>query len=87
MSPTAVNPILTPTNINSGGPNNTIGLGNQMFGTPGATTSGAAGKMGIAQGPQLGMGTVAGSNLAANQANLAPTVGAAKGSSPIGGGK
>lgn len=53
------------------GPSNGIGETNQMFGTPSALSGGQAGKMGITQGPQTGMGTVAKGNLATNDTNIA----------------
>ena len=42
-----------------------------MFGSPGAATSGAAGKTGITQGPQLSLGAKGGSNLPANASSIA----------------
>ena len=58
------------------------GVSNGMFGSPGALTSGAAGKTGITQGPQLTAGGKAGNNLASTGAQLAPQasqLGAGKG--------
>jgi hypothetical protein len=50
----------------------TPGPSNAMFGSPGALTSGAAGKTGITSGPQLTMGGKAGNNLSSTGSGLAP---------------
>lgn len=44
---------------------------NQMFGSPGALTSGAAGKTGITSGPQLSLGAKGGSSLPSNASSMA----------------
>jgi hypothetical protein len=57
---------------------------NGMFGSPGASTSGAAGKMPITSGPQLTGGAKAGTNLKSNDSTLASNgllTGAGKGGS------
>lgn len=69
-------PGTTPTPVPGGGISNES---NQMFGSPSAMTSGAAGKTGITQGPQLSLGAKGGSNLPANASSIA--------SSGMGGGK
>jgi hypothetical protein len=58
-----------------------VGPANAMFGSPGATTSGAAGKTGITQGPQLSLGAKGGNSLAATGSSIAPV------SSQLGGAK
>ena len=57
------------------------GVGNQLFGTPNATTSGAAGKTGITQGPQMSLGAKGGSNLGQNASTIIANTG------QLGGGK
>ena len=60
-------------------PGAVAGPSNQLFGSPGASSAGQAGKTGITQGPQLSLGAKGGSSLPSNASSIA--------SSGIGGGK
>lgn len=58
-----------------------LNTSNQLFGSPEATSMGAAGKGNLTQGPQLSLGAKGGSNLASTGSQLAPL------RSSLGGGK